>query len=236
MGESNNREKNSKLLWSGFGKTDPLYVEFVDSLCREYHNGYSVVQMTRVLDSTSALRTYKLLQSGGAIPALPRTRGRKYSAPKELVSVLEKCKLTYLQWCNSHGLDPEIAGGALLRPLDRWDPESLAAHNAYKNDWRRLYDRVFDPNNTPAHNFTKEKRPGLENRDAMIIAYDDKKLCFYACLEKWPDFRCYGKTRDDVYFAMKRRYILKASIHKLMLLPPHPGPAFLRAYEVSHGW
>lgn len=232
MGNLSNQGNKGGYLWGGLDKTDPLYQEFLESLCREYRNGYSVIQLMRVLDSTSALKTYKLLQSGGAIPALPRTRGRKYAMPPELESALKKCKLTYLRWCNSHGLNPDKAGQALLQPLDRGDSVSLAAHNALKNDWRRLYGRIYDPQNTPAHSFSIDKRDGLENRETTIIAYDEKKLCFYAYIQKWPDFRCDGKTRDDAYFGLKRRYVLKSSIHKLMLLPPHPGPAFLPAYEV----
>lgn len=222
-----NKKKNSRTLWGGFVEAEPLYQEFLDSLSREYHNGYSVMQLTRVLDSSSARRTYELLLKCGAIKPLPKKRGRKYDIPKELVSALEKAPLSYLQWCNSHKLDPDKTSQALMRPLDRRDADSLAAHNALKNDWRRLHGRIFDPANTPGHNFSAEKRPGLENRDAMVIAYDDKKLSFYGYLEKCPDLRFYGKTRDDVFYGMKRQYILRASIHKLMLLTPHPGPAFL---------
>ncbi len=231
MGVARTVGRKGLTFWGGVNKNEQIYKDFIKLLCSAYRRGYSVVELTRILDQSCARKFYDLLRDEGEIVPLPRKRGRSYEMPELLKATLEKADLTYLKWCNSHDLDAETAGLALLSPLDRWDSASLSAHNALKNDWPRMYDRIYWPDSTPVYNFSPEKIPGLENKDTVIIVYDYEKYCFKAFVEKNPAICGFGERRGVALAGMTRSYILNHSIAKLSLLPPHPGPAFLPAWD-----
>lgn len=231
MGAVRSASRKGITFWGRVNKDEEIYKDFIKLICSAYRKGYSVIELTRILDQSCARKFYDLLRDAGEIDTLPRKRGRSYEMPELLKATLVKADLTYLKWCNSHALDAETAGLALLSPLDRWDSASLAAHNALKNDWPRMYDRIYWPDSTPVYNFSPEKIPGLENKDTVIIVYDYEKYCFKAFVEKNPALRGSGATRERALGALKRSYILSQSIAKLSLLPPHPGPAFLPAWD-----
>lgn len=212
-------------MWHRCNRNEQLYRTYVEELCRAFRKGYSVIELLRLLDQSCGRRMYNLLRNEGVIRKLTRKRQRAYRIPEELKAVLAKTGISFIQWANSHGLDPEEAALALSEPLDPEDVPSMPAHNALKNDFPNYYNNIYDPA-APVYEFSPEKRPRLVCKDTVIIEYSEENDCFVAYTEKEPQYKVSGKTRELALFALKCQYVILASIAKLRLLPQHPAPAF----------
>lgn len=215
-----------RAFWGAVDPDDDVYQEFIRLLCAAYRSGYSVLELSRVLDQNCKRKVYELLRDAGAIPRIRRGRRRSPALPVMLIKTLEKAKISYASWANSHGLCPERTEAALSCALDRTDPISVAAHNALRNDWPGLYGRMFDPANTPSYNRSPGKEPGGENHDKISIEFDFKKRCFTGYIDMFPHIRGDGETRERALATLKMQYVLHRSIKKLQNLPPHPDPVF----------
>lgn len=222
---------SSRAFWSGVNKTDSFYKNFLLELCRAYHRGYSVVELTRIMAQSSCRRIYDTLRDEGAIPKLRRGRRQQYEIPPLLQQTLGKADISFAQWANSHNLDPENAAYALEAPVDTYDPVSVATHSALKNDWPRMHDRIYDLENTPFLNFSLPKKPGRENKDRVVISRDRESRRFIAQTEGYLHCRGEGYSPEVALQDLKRRYVWIVACAKLRLLPPHPGPAFVGMWE-----
>ena len=182
--------------------------------------GYSVIELSRLLNHTSCNRLYDVMREVGIIPTLTKGRRPNYVIPAALVTALSKCKLGYSQWCNSHDLDPQSVADFLSKQEDFSDNDSRLAHWAFKNDFSSLYAKVY---NTPAPSTPFRDPEKIAERNSSytaVIQYDAERRTFVATIPEMPDFRSEGKTRDKAYSELKKHYVLWTSVNKLKFLPP----------------
>jgi hypothetical protein len=205
-------------------KDSQIYSLLVSELQRAYSLGYSVVELARTLNHKTANKLYAVMRNAGIVRKMERKRQPKFEVHPALDSALKKCKLSFLQWCCSHGVEPGPTAAALALPADEDDHASLAAHRSFQQDFPTLYAKVYQtvPPETPC----RDPEPIKERRStySVVIVFDQEKHAYEAHIPEIPECRAEGKNRDEAYFRLKQQYVMRSSIVKLRLLQPKQTP------------
>ena len=211
------KSKNKFKFWN---EQDDLYPTLLAELGRAYNMGYSVVEISRILNHANCIKLYEIMRVAGIIPVMGQGRRPKFDVPDALSTALAKCKLGFSQWCNTHDLDPRPVADALSKPEDLSVDDSRFAHWAFKNDFPTLYAKVY---NTPPPNTPFRDPDAVAERNSTystVTVLDEERNVYVAYIPEMPDFRVEAKTRDAASYALKQHYILRISINKLKLLLP----------------
>jgi len=193
----------------------PLYGDFIVILDDAFNKGYSVVELTRILGTHTCENLYKLMRTESILPCMPR--GRKKNPPAVPVGLepeLKKFRLTYGQWCTSHGLNPGTTSAALHGAENPLDPLSVAAHTAWRVDFTASYCKAFGLPVPPA----SAPKPKITHYALTIVPRIEEEV-FEAYVHDLPGCRVTGKSRDAAYHNLKRQYVFISSIGKLKDLP-----------------
>ena len=209
-------KQKHEMFW--FNRHDTLYPDLVAQLRRAHENSYSVVELGRYLNHKSSRNLYALMRDEGIYPRLQQKRQRAFNLPAKFQFILNSCQLSFLQWCNSHGLDPEATAQALDRDEEMANPASVSAHAAVRQDFRRAYDKVFG-GSTEVSVSSRPKTDKLITDYALTIAPVPGRYTYEAYIHGLPICRVEAPNRDLAYRLLKARYVLYASIIKLKLLP-----------------
>ena len=208
-----------------FNRRDPLYPVMIEELRRAHDNGFSVIELARILDHKSSKNLYALMRDAGIYPLLERKRQRAFILPAKFQFILDSCQLSFLQWCNSHGLDPDATALALASEADADNPASLAAHAAVRQDFRRAYDKVFG-DSTEVSESSRPKTHLLRSHYSAHVDFVPEKYTYAAFVPELPECRVEAANRDIAYRLLKSRYVTYASIAKLKLLSRRDRPDF----------
>ena len=192
----------------------------VKELRQSYMYGYSVIELARILHHQKATKLYAVMRNAGIIPKITRKRQKKHQIPAALETALNKCGISYIQWCSAHGLDADQSSSVLVEGIDDFDTVSTATHNAFSQDFPTLYSKLFGtpppdlPENSPQ--LRKEQRTDY----SLIIVLDKSSRAYSATIPELPLCCATGKSRDEAYFRLKKAYVLYNSIRKLQALVP----------------
>ncbi len=204
------------LFWD---ENDELYPILINELKLAYSNGYSIIELARRLNHRTAIKLYEILRKEEIISKIGRKRQPRYQIPVALKTALSKCKLSYLQWCASHGIDPEITANALAIYVDESNSHSLAAHRSFRIDFPALYSKLFHLHNQfDAPSAQTIALSELPTKYTVVIKYNHTKLLYEAEIPEIPECRAAGFTRDNAYFSLKKKNALLMSIEKLRVL------------------
>jgi hypothetical protein len=201
-----------------FDRDDELYPLFIEELKGAVEKGYSVIELSRTLN-LGTRNLYALLRSEQVFPPIKLGRPKPFALPERFAKSLQNCKLGFLQWCNSHGLDPAATAQALASPEDTADPASVAAHRAGRQDFRQAYGKVF----SEVQEISVSSRPTsdyLHTHYTLSIDHDPERGKFVAYIHELPQCRVEARSRDHAFRLIKCRYVTFASIIKLRMLPP----------------
>jgi len=177
-----------------------------------------VVELARILDHKSCRNLYALMRDEGIYPRLQQKRQRAFSLPAKFLFILDACRLSFLQWCNSHGLDPEATAQTLAGDEETADTVSVMAHSAVRQDFRRAYDKVFG-DSTEVSVSARPKTDLLISRYSLTIEFVPGRYTYAAYIHELPECRAEAPNRDVAYRLLKAKYVAYASIVKLKLLP-----------------
>ncbi|TSK07850.1 MAG: type II toxin-antitoxin system HicB family antitoxin [Geobacter sp.] len=198
--------------------SDELFPDFENALHEATLRGYSVVELARILGNSTSLNLYNIMRTAGLIRKLPAGRLPKVDIHPGLAAALVKCNLTFYRWANSHDLEPFAMAEALRSPANPKDAGSVAAHNAFRQDFLQLYCKVYQlPVETGRVGVGDQSTSLTDFR--IIIEPDHENGRYRAYVPELANCVSFGKTHDEAYFALKSRYVLFRSIQKLRLLP-----------------
>lgn len=204
-----------------FDPKDEFFIAMKAEMAHAYKRGYSVIFLRRYLDHSTCRTTYAMLREQGVIPLMPRKRQRKYNIPEQLSKALDKNELGFLQWCNSWGLDPELASQALQGPVNANDPVSVRAHRAVRRDFRNLYCLLYESAQYIPP--PREKKPAKRNRDTVTIRFNLESDQYLAFVHEKPDCVAEGDSYEEALARLKYRCAAYSSLVKLQLLPDLDG-------------
>ncbi len=177
--------------------------EFVElKICEAYANGFSVIEITRIIGSRKADYVHSVLVKHGVIQRGKPGRSRKGLVPTVLASYLRKRSLSYAKWCAGWSFDLEEAACTINMCIDG------PVMDAIRRDFPGCYSRMKELSNPPEYMHPPEFE--IDKLEANI-SWDFCEHCYRA--EKMCDatVRGYGPTME---FALKN---LKISNHFLFM-------------------
>lgn len=201
-----------------FDKRDSYFSIMVEELRRAHLKGYSVIELARILDHKTCRNLYALMRDEGIYPLLERKRQRTFDLPGKFQRLLNSCQLSFLQWCNSHGLDPEKTAMALALDMDNTNPVSAAAHRAVRQDFRRAYEKIFGYS-TEISASSRPKSILLQTRYSMCVVHVPERCTYAAYIPELPECYVESPNRNIAIRRLKSRYVAYTSVNKLRLLP-----------------
>lgn len=201
-----------------FNQNDCLYPILIKELDAAIKKGYSVIELSRILDLSGARNLYALLRNSGLIPRMDQRRGKAFNLPVLFTKVLQYTQLGYLQWCNCHALDPSATAQALAAPVNHGDSSSLAAHRALRKDFPHAYRKMLD-NDVEISTSSVPKSERLRTDYSMTIRLDKTTYKYVAFVHELPECQVEAATRDHAFRLLRAKYVIFASINKLQLLP-----------------
>lgn len=203
-----------------WNKDDELYSKLIEALYVAYEErGYSVVELARIMGARHCRNLYGLMRSEGILRKIIRKRRKNIVVHQALQTALDRCKLSFLQWCNSHDIDAEKTVEALKYPENSSDMTSVLAHSAFRQDFRFLYPKVYGLPVPMGKDITiPYTRSDLDDL-SQKISWDKERGCFVGVIVGMEQLEVTGRSCDDVFFKMKNRFVMINSINKLRLLP-----------------
>jgi len=203
-----------------WNKEDELYPFLVEALYVAYEErGYSVVELARIMGARHCRNLYGLMRSEGILRKIGRKRRKNIEVHQALQTALDKCKLSFLQWTNSHDIDAEKTAEALKYPEKPSDMTSVLAHSAFRQDFRFLYPKVYCLPVPMGKDITIPYIRSDIGNFSQIISWDKERSCFVGVVVGIEQLKVTGKTCDEVFIKMKNRFVIISSINKLRLLP-----------------
>lgn len=197
---------------------DELYPELELALHEATLRGYSVVELSRILGNSGSRHLYEIMRNAGIIAKLPKGRTPKIVVPPGLQAALKERELSFNRWVNTHELKPFEVASALAAPVKEDDPISVAAHKAFRQDFRHLYCKCY---RLPAEpDLAGNVGPANILTDYSVSIIPDKDNDRYkAFIVELPHCCGYGADRMEALDALRSRYVLFHSIRKLKVLP-----------------
>ena len=192
----------------------------IAKLRQSYIYGYSVIELARILNHRNATKLYAVMRNHGIIPKLTRKRQKKYEIPTALETALKKSGISYIQWCTAHGLDVERSVSALREGLDDYDPDSMAVHNAFIQDFPTLYAKFYGTPHPDLPDRSYYLRKEQRTDYSVLIVLNKQTKAYDASIPELPFCCATGRSRDEAYLRLKKEYVIHMSIAKLELLPP----------------
>lgn len=201
-----------------WNRDDELYPELELALHEATQRGYSVIELSRILGNSASRHLYEIMRDAGLIAKLPKGRTPKVNIHPGLAAALNERDLSFNRWVNSHDLDPVEVAAALATPLNENDSRSVAAHKAFRQDFRHLYCKVYKlPAEPDLASSTGAGR--VLSKYSITITADHENDRYKAFIVEMSECCGYGYDQDEAYFALKSRYVLFHSIRKLRVLP-----------------
>lgn len=197
---------------------DPYYRVMIDEMKRARDNGYSVIEIARILDQRSCRNLYALFRKEGMLPKLPWKHQKTPVLPELFKTALAEWGLSFLQWCNAHALNPAITEVCLQEPEVKDEPFSEAAHRAIRQDFPQLYPVLYEGSMYQPPVVPEE--PDWHYRHPVHILCDPEIGSYQASVPELPGCAFEGKTFNAASYGLRRRYVVHVNIVKLRLLPP----------------
>lgn len=184
----------------------------------------------RLLGHRSATRIYKELRKHGAIPKLQRKRQKVYDIPEPVLTAIGEVGISYLQWCNSHNIEPGWVEEGLTGKLSFDDEVTVVAHDMLVRDFPEVYCGIFGKLDLDDRRLVTRitNFPSCEN---IVTEYDAAFWTHIASSEEYPDIKGMGWTTTAARVDFGRKYMIRETSLALRRAPEHPGPIFkMRKY------
>lgn len=179
--------------------------------------GYSVVELARIMGNSTCKNLYAIMRDAGIITKLPRKRWGKFDVHPALVTALGSCKLSFVQWANSHDLDPAETVSALKTAVNPDNPQSVAAHEALQQDFKFLSHKMYGLP-VPLSRSSEETDDRITTDYTITIEPDRAAGGFRAYIHELEECSVFGKTREVAFYNLRSRYVLFHSVRKLKVL------------------
>ena len=183
-------------------------------------DGYSVIELARLLHHRTATKLYAVMRNSGIIAKIKRKRQKQHIISAALATALKKSGISYIQWCSAHGLDAERSAPVLFECKDEYDSISTSAHNAFSQDFPNLYAKYFGTSPSDLPERTSQLRKEQKTDYSIVIVLNRKTNAYDAMIPELPRCNATGRNRDEAYLGLKKAYVIQMSIEKLKALMP----------------
>lgn len=183
-----------------------------DLYVQAFNSGCSIVMIGRTLGFDNMGRVYRVLREYGAVSKL--AKNQRYELPVVLEATFCKIKMSFAQWCNSHGVNAKVAEIAIK--LGHWetkDPEHRHVLGALKSDFHNLYLDLYGIGNELDRRYPAD-RPASP-RHSLLIEWSYEDDGYLASIPQLPEIIGYGATWDSALAELKYLYNVKRRITKL---------------------